>query len=112
MTYPFYTSIAPYYQHIVSQDIKELPLIDNEQVCFVRRYEFGEPGSITFHTQLTVKSTGAKINNSIPLHAIEKDQLHVFLEKAGFTSIEFFGGFNLGPFSENSFSLVVSCQKK
>ena len=100
------------YQHIIENQIKSLPLIDNEHIRFERNYEFGdESGLIDFNTTLTVKSTGQEIKNSTKLYAIRQNKLQEILEEAGFSAIEFFGSFNREPLTENSLPLILSCQK-
>lgn len=100
------------YQHILENQVKSLPLIDNEHICFERNYEFGdESGLIDFNTKLTVKSTGQKIKNSTKLYAIRQNKLQELLEEAGFSAIEFFGSFNREPLKATSLLLVLTCQK-
>jgi SAM-dependent methyltransferase len=100
------------YQYILENQIKSLPLIDNEHISFERNYEFGdESGLIDFNTKLTVKSTGQEIKNSTKLYAIRQDKLQELLEEAGFSAIEFFGSFNREPITTASLPLVLSCQK-
>jgi len=100
------------YQHILENQIKSLPLIDNEHIRFERNYEFGdESGLIDFNTKLTVKATGQEINNSTKLYAIRQNKLQELLEEAGFSAIEFFGSFNREPLTSTSLPLVLSCQK-
>ena len=100
------------YQHILENQIKSLPLIDNEHIRFERNYEFGgETGLIDFNTKLTVKSTGQEMINSTKLCAIRQNKLQELLDEAGFYSIEFFGGFNREPLTASSLSLVLSCLK-
>lgn len=100
------------YQHIIENQVKTLPLIDNEHIRFERNYGFGdESGLIDFNTKLTVKATGQEINNSTKLYAIRQNKLQELLEEAGFSAIEFFGSFNCEPLTATSLPLVVSCQK-
>ena len=100
------------YQHILENQVKSLPLIDNEHIRFERNYEFGdETGWIDFNTKLTVKSTGQEMINSTKLYAIRQDKLQELLKEAGFSAIEFFGSFNREPFTAGSLPLVLSCQK-
>ena len=100
------------YQYILDNQIKSLPLIDNEQISFERNYEFGdESGLIDFKTKLTVKSTGQVIKNSTKLYAIRQNKLQELLKEAGFSSIEFFGSFNREPLISTSLPLVLSCLK-
>lgn len=100
------------YQYILENQVKALPLIDNEHISFERNYEFGdESGLIDFNTKLTVKSTGQEIKNSAKLYAIRPNKLQELLTEAGFSSIEFFGSFNREPLTANCLSLVLTCQK-
>lgn len=100
------------YQHITNNQIKSLPLIDNEHITFERRYEY-ENGSdlIDFNTKLTIKSTGQEITNSVKLYAIRQNKLQELLKKAGFGSFEFFGNFKSEPLTNNSLPLILTCQK-
>ena len=100
------------YQHILDNQIKSLPLIDNEHISFERTYIFKEGANlIDFKTKLTIKSTGQKIDNSVKLYAIRKNKLQELLEEAGFGALEFFGSFKADPLNETSLPLIVTCQK-
>ena len=92
------------YQYIFDNQIKSLPIIENEQIRFERNYEF--------NTKLIIKADGQEIENSVKLYGIRKDRIHEFLESAGFSSIEFFGSFNRESLTENSLPLILTCQKK
>ncbi len=101
------------YQHILENQIKSLPLIDNEHIRFERNYEFATDSElIDFNTKLTVKSTGQEIKNSTKLYAIRQNRLQEILEEVGFSSIEFFGNFNREPLTTNSLPLILTCQKE
>ncbi len=100
------------YQYIIDNQIKSLPLIDNEHITFERRYEYeNDSDLIDFNTKLTIKSTGQEITNSVKLYAIRKNKLQELLQKAGFDSFEFFGNFKSEPLTSNSLPLIVTCQK-
>lgn len=100
------------YQHIIDNQIKTLPLIDNEHIRFERNYEFSQTSDlIDFKTRLTIKSTGQEIANSVQLYPIRKNKLQELLEEAGFGAFEFFGNFSEEAFRDNSLTLIVSCQK-
>jgi 2-polyprenyl-3-methyl-5-hydroxy-6-metoxy-1,4-benzoquinol methylase len=100
------------YRHILENQVKSLPLIDNEDIRFERNYEFNDNSElIDFDTKLTVKSTGQEIKNSTHLNPITQQKLQKFLEEAGFVAIEFFGSFNREPLTDKSLPLVVVCQK-
>jgi len=100
------------YQYIIDNQIKSLPLIDNEHITFERRYEYeNDSDLIDFNTKLTIKSTGQEITNSVKLYAIRQNKLRELLQKAGFNSFEFFGNFKSDPLTNNSLPLIVTCQK-
>jgi len=101
------------YQHILDNEIKSLPLIENEFIKFDRNNEFIEGSDlIGFRTKLTVKANGQEIENSVKLYGIRKARLQEILENAGFSAIEFFGSFNMEPLTGNSLPLILTCQKK
>ncbi len=100
------------YQHIIDNQIKSLPLIDNEYISFERNYAFAKGSElIDFNTKLTVKSTGQEITNSVKLYAIGQNKLQKLLKEAGFGTFEFFGNFKAEPLNETSMPLIVTCQK-
>lgn len=100
------------YQHILDDQIRSLPLIDNEHISFERNYAFDKGSDlIDFNTKLTVKSTGQEIVNSVKLYAIRQNKLQELLEEAGFVNFEYFGSFKADPMINNSLPLIVTCQK-
>jgi len=101
------------YQYILDHQIKTLPLIDNEHICFERNYELSKGSDlINFNTKLMVKSSGQEIENSVKLYAIRKNKLQELLEEAGFASFEFYGNFNAEPLTNKSLPLIVTSQKQ
>lgn len=100
------------YQYILDNQIKSLPLIDNEHIRFERNYEFEKSSElISFNTKLTIKSAGEEIMNSVKLYAIRQNKIQDLLAESGFGNIEFFGNFNGEPLQENSLPLIFTCQK-
>jgi 2-polyprenyl-3-methyl-5-hydroxy-6-metoxy-1,4-benzoquinol methylase len=100
------------YQHILDHQIKALPVIENENIRFERKYRFTEDSElIDFDTLLTVKSTGFEIPNSVKLYALCKNKLQELLQEAGFTNFEFYGGFHSEPLNDTSLPLIVICRK-
>ena len=100
------------YQYILENQIKSLPLIDNEYIRFERNYEFAPDSElIDFNTKLTIKSADQEIVNSTKLYAIRPSKLQDILEDAGFSAIQFFGNFNREPLAASSLPLVLTCQK-
>lgn len=101
------------YQYILDDQIKSLPLIDNEHISFERNYAYDEGSDlIDFNTRLTVKSTGQEITNLVKLYAIRQNKLQELLEEAGFGSFEYFGSFKAEPLNKTSLPLIVTCQKQ
>jgi cyclopropane fatty-acyl-phospholipid synthase-like methyltransferase len=95
------------YDHILDHDIRELPLIEDEEIKFERRYEFkGSENRIAFRTLLTVKKRGKKIANEILLYPIRRQELEEGLRKQGFTDIVFYGDFEKGELKTQSLPLV------
>lgn len=101
------------YDYIVESGITELPLKDNENIRFERYYEYPEDTEqLHFITRLTDKQTNQVIENQIPLLPVRKNELKTRLEKAGFTNISFYGGFDKSTLSAENIPLVVDCAKK
>lgn len=100
------------YDYILENQVRSLPLIDNEEVRFERTYNFKEDSArIDFNTKLTVKSTGLELENTAPLRAIRKNEIRNYLEQAGFVQIEFYGNFKAEPLTTNSLPLIVTATK-
>lgn len=74
------------YDHILNNDITELPLIDNPMVRFARHYTLGKD-SILFHTQLLVKVTQETHKSTIALYPILLSELLAGLDAAGFGQV-------------------------
>lgn len=101
------------YQYILENQIQSLPPIDNEHVTFDRKYEFGNnEGLIDFNTQLTIKSTGQVIKNTVKLYPISQEKLQELLEETGFETMKYYGNFASEPLQTDSLQLIVSCKKK
>jgi 2-polyprenyl-3-methyl-5-hydroxy-6-metoxy-1,4-benzoquinol methylase len=101
------------YEHILKNQVKSLPLIDNEYIRFERNYRITEGSHlIDFDTTLTVKSNNEEITNSVKLYALTKTKLQELLKKSGFTEFEYFGNFKSEPLLETSLPLIVVCKKE
>jgi len=99
------------YDRILDEEIDSLPTIENENIRFIRTYNFdASSGLIHFETNLSVKETGIKIENSVPLLPIRKNDLDVLLKEAGFTSVKYFENFKKDKWSEKSVPLVGVAQ--
>lgn len=101
------------YDFILDEPVSELPVIDTQNIRFIRKYRFPESGSlISFQTELLIKSQNKTIENETPLLAIRSRQLNELLQNAGFSEIEIFSNFKKEPFGGKHLPLVVSCSKK
>jgi len=101
------------YDFILDEPVSELPVIDTENIRFIRKYRIPESGSlISFQTELLIKAEGKSIENETPLLALQSQQLTEMLQNAGFSEIELFSNFKQEPFGGKHLPLVVSCSKK
>ena len=96
------------YDRILSKEIKELPLIENDEILFERKYRYhAKTNRIDFNTLLTVKSTHQQIKNGVVLLPILKSELEQLLKKAGFQNCNFFGNFKGEMYDLDSPALIV-----
>lgn len=98
------------YDNVIKNNIKNLPLIENEEVKFVRNYDYDKENDIiNFNTELTINKD--VYESSIPLKPIFKNELDKILNNVKFDKINFFGDFKGGEYRENSYALVFCAQK-
>jgi glycine/sarcosine N-methyltransferase len=96
------------YDKIIEKNIKQLPLIENDEILFERNYCYRKSeNKIDFNTRLTVKSTHQIIENSIELLPLLKNELTLLLNKAGFDNCNYYGKFNKELYSIDSPALIV-----
>lgn len=96
------------YNKILSKNIKQLPLIENDIILFERHYEYRSTANkMDFNTRLIVKSTQQIIDNSIELLPVLKEELSLLLTQAGFKHQNYFGTFNQESYSGESPALIV-----
>jgi len=99
------------YDRILTNNIKELPKIENEGVTFTRRYNQKNNGLIDFITTISYKDFSK--TNQVELVPLKKDLLINLLEKSNFEITKTFGSFNEEPFSiKDSFHLILICKKR
>ncbi len=103
------------YDRILEKNLKGLPTIERseERVSFIRDYE-KKDDKILFKTKLVItKDNDERVyENCVPLYPLLREDLQNILENSGFSSIEFFGGFNEEEYNLNSMATVVSAIKK
>ena len=101
------------YNYILNNNIKYLPLIENDQVSFERKYAYADIDRlISFNTHLTIKSTGQIIENTLMLNPLRQEKLDTLLQEAGFDRMKYFGSFDGADLQANSLPLIVTCSKK
>jgi 2-polyprenyl-3-methyl-5-hydroxy-6-metoxy-1,4-benzoquinol methylase len=98
------------YDYILSEEIKELPLIETEKIKFIRQYNF-EKDKIQFNTQLHIKIDGEIISNSANLLPLKHQDLNKLLLKTGFTELKCYANFSRSECRGKHIPLVLSCKK-
>ena len=99
------------YDYILQQQISTLPLIENEEISFVRRYKHQSNSEIRFHTVLNMKKEGRTVENEISLYPITFELLNSLLHEVGFSNLEWFGSFQLETLQATSLPLIVVAYK-
>ncbi|WP_320112925.1 methyltransferase domain-containing protein [Draconibacterium orientale] len=98
------------YDYICSEPVEALPVIDTENIKFIRRYSFADDTDlIGFQTDLEIKAINRIVSNETPLLALKSEALKALLEKAGFQNIQFYANFKQEPKGGDHLPLVVSC---
>lgn len=96
------------YDKIIKNNSKQLPLIENDEIIFERKYCYHKSeNKIDFNTCLTVKSTQQIIENSIKLLPVLKKELACLLDEAGFHNCNYYGNFKKDSYSIDSPALIV-----
>ena len=95
-----------HYDYVKENQIKMLPIIENEMVRFERFYAHkGE--FVKFRTELTIKETGEFYDSETNLLALKKERLEKLLYEAGFRSLEWYGNYNGVPLNSEHLQLIV-----
>jgi SAM-dependent methyltransferase len=98
------------YDYICSEPVEALPVIDTENIKFIRRYNFTDDSDlIGFQTDLEIKAINRIVSNETPLLALKSETLKTLLERAGFRNIQFYANFKQDAFGGKHLPLVVSC---
>ena len=96
------------YDKILSNNIKQLPIIENDEIIFERNYCYHkQENKIDFNTRLIVKETQQIIDNSIELFPVLKNELAPLLNKAGFNNCNYYGNFKKKSHTVDSPALIV-----
>lgn len=100
------------YDYIINDVVTNLPIINTENICFIRKYVFDENSPlIRFQTQLEIKKEERTVNNETILFALKSADLVDLLKNTGFKEIELFSNFKGEPFGGKQLPLVLSALK-
>ena len=100
------------YDYIYEKKISELPLIETDNIRFIRSYQFTQNSPvIRFQTQLILKKSNESIVNGTSLYALQSETLISLLHQAGFTEVELFSNFMGAPFGGEHIPLVAKARK-
>ena len=94
------------YNRIFDQKIDQLPLLENENIRFERRYEVKNT-FIKFSTELMIKKTGKVIINTVDLLPLLFSDITQLFMDAGLTQTQFYGNFKREPYSRNSYAMII-----
>ncbi|SHJ39680.1 Methyltransferase domain-containing protein [Tangfeifania diversioriginum] len=100
------------YDYILNENVTELPLIETENIRFIRNYIFEENNPLVkFQTELVLKKEGKTVHNETSLLALRSEELKGLFEETGFKNLELFSNFSKEPFGGKHLPLVVSADK-
>ncbi len=100
------------YDYILNEKVTILPVIDTENICFIRKYVIDENSPlIRFQTQLDIKKEERTLSNETILFALKSADLADLLKNTGFKEIELFSNFKREPFGGKHLPLVLSALK-
>jgi len=100
------------YDYIAGEQVSALPLIETENIKFIRKYKFQEGiKSIRFQTDLEIKAEQKTVSNDTALLALGSEELKSILTEVGFKNIQFYSNFKQAVFGGKHIPLVLSCEK-
>lgn len=92
------------YDRILNHKISSLPTIKNNDLEFIRNYQFNGT-KIRFLTEL--KTNEGNFTNSVELLPIRQNELFKMMTQIGFYEVRSFGKFDFSPFDMNSSLMLV-----
>jgi glycine/sarcosine N-methyltransferase len=99
------------YDYILNEKVSELPLIETENIRFIRNYKFNVNSAlIRFQTDLYLKKEDQTVSNETSLFAIKSVELLDILGKCGFENVEFYADFKQSPFGGEHIPLVLKAE--
>ncbi|MDY0076467.1 MAG: class I SAM-dependent methyltransferase [Bacteroidales bacterium] len=100
------------YDYILGEQLSELPLIETDNIRFLRQYRFDKNSpKIRFYTELYLKKENQTVVNETSLLALKSEELLDLLRDAGFQHIELFSNFKQDAFGGKHIPLVLSAEK-
>jgi len=100
------------YDYILGEQLAELPLIETDNIKFLRRYRFDKNSpKIRFYTELYLKKENQTVVNETSLLALKSNELVDLLRDAGFQDIALFSNFKQDAFGGKHIPLVLSAGK-
>ena len=100
------------YDYILSEPVTDLPIIDTENIRFIRKYAIDKNSPlIRFQTLLEIKKEKRTVNNETILFALKSADLVDLLKNTGFKEIELFSNFKQESFGGKHLPLVLSALK-
>ena len=115
------------YDRILAGKVKELPVIERENLLFQRDYSYdAEAHRIQFRGRLTIKetetvpgstetvagSTETVLESTESLYPLTYAELKTALDHAGFSDLEFFGNEEKAPYDIDSPALIAVARKR
>lgn len=98
------------YDYILEDRVETLPLIETENLRFVRKYKFEEGSKhVQFQTELEIIADHTRVSNITPLLALKSSELIELLEDEGFQNIKLYSNFKQEKFGGTHIPLVLSC---
>lgn len=94
------------YDRVLDAGVTELPERDTDLLRFTRHYRRNN-SHIEFNTSLTLKASGATLENSIMLLPLRAATLEGLLLRAGFSSVRLFADFADAPWSPDGYLTVA-----
>jgi len=100
------------YDYILDEQLAELPLIETDNIKFLRRYRFDKNSSkIRFYTELHLKKENQTVVNETSLLALKSNEMVDLLRDARFKEITLFSNFKQDAFGGKHIPLVLSAGK-
>lgn len=99
------------YDYILEEQLSQLPLIETENIKFLRQYRFDQNSpKVQFYTELHLKQNGQTLANETSLLALKSNELLDLLRDAGFKNIVLFSNFKQEAFGGTHIPLVLSAK--